>query len=116
MHTEVDVYNPNRVLLPGVYADATLTLEKKENALAVPLQAVDHQGETVTVDVVNAANKIEIRNVVLGIQSENEAEVISGLEEGDQVVMSDRSSLRPDQVVRPKVIDVLQYHSKEGQH
>jgi RND family efflux transporter MFP subunit len=116
MHTEVDVYNPNRILLPGLYADATLTLEKKENALAVPLQAVDHQGDTTTVDVVNPSNKVEVRNVVLGIQSENEAEVISGLQEGDQVVVSDRSSLKPDQVVRPKIIDVLQYRSKEGQH
>ncbi len=116
MHTEVDVYNPNRVLLPGIYADATITLEKKENALAVPLQAVDHSGDTVTVDLVNAANKIEIRNVVLGIQSENEAEVISGLQEGDLVVVSDRSSLKPDQVVRPKAIDLLQYQNKEGQH
>jgi RND family efflux transporter MFP subunit len=116
MHTEVDVYNPNRILLPGVYADATLTLEKKDNALAVPLQAVDHQGDTATVDVVNAANRVEIRNVTLGIQSENEAEVISGLEEGDLVVVSDRSSLKPDQVVRPKTIELLQYQSKEGQH
>ena len=36
MHTEVDVPNPNRVLVPGLYAEATITLEKKNNALAVP--------------------------------------------------------------------------------
>jgi RND family efflux transporter MFP subunit len=116
MHTEVDVFNPNRVLLPGLYADATITLEKKENALAVPLQAVDHKGDSVTVDVVNAANKIEVRKVVLGIQTANEAEVISGLNEGDQIVVSDRSSLQPDELVRPKMIDLLQYQSQEGQH
>ncbi len=116
MHTEVDVPNPNRVLLPGLYADATITLEKKENALAVPLQAVDHKGDTVTVDVVDAANRIEIRPVVLGIQSANEAEVISGLEQGDMVVVSDRSSLKSGQSVRPKIIELLQYQSQENQH
>ncbi|MGO9969163.1 MAG: efflux RND transporter periplasmic adaptor subunit [Bryobacteraceae bacterium] len=116
MHTEVDVFNPNHELLPGLYADATITLEKKDNAVAVPLQAVDHKGDSVTVDVVNAANKIEIRRITLGIQTANEAEVISGLNEGDLIVVSDRSSLQPDQVVRPKVIDLLQYQSQESQH
>ena len=43
MHTEVDVPNPDRVLLPGLYAEATITLEKKDNAVAVPLQAVDQR-------------------------------------------------------------------------
>src|SRR5208283_1804279 len=46
MHTEVDVLNPQRVLLPGLYAEATIRLEHKESALAVPLQAVDHNGDT----------------------------------------------------------------------
>ena len=33
MHTEVDVPNPDRVLMPGMYAEATLTLERKEQRL-----------------------------------------------------------------------------------
>ena len=116
MHTEVDVLNPNRILLPGLYADATITLEKKENALAVPLQAVDHNGDSTTVDVVDPENKIQIRPVVLGIQTANAAEVVSGLEEGDQVVVSDRSGLKAGQLVRPKMIELLQYQSQENKH
>ena len=49
MHTEVDVPNPGRVLMPGLYADATLTLERHDKALAVPLQAVDRNGEQASV-------------------------------------------------------------------
>jgi len=116
MHTEVDVLNPNRVLVPGLYADATLTLEKKPDALVVPLQAVDHSGDNVSVDVVTPANTIEIRTVVLGIQTATQAEVLSGLNEGDEVVVSDRSSLRSGQQVHPKPVELMQYHSKEGQH
>ncbi len=66
MHTEVDVPNPNRVLLPGLYAEATITLEHKNDALAVPLQAVDQANGQTTVDVVDPSNKIEIRPVVIG--------------------------------------------------
>lgn len=116
MHTEVDVANPQHILYPGLYADATLTLEKKPNALAVPLQAVDRTGDNVTVDVVSAQNKIEIRRVTLGIQTENYAEVLSGLNAGDTVVVSDRSSLKDGEPVQPKTIDLLEYHSQEEQH
>lgn len=116
MHTEVDVPNPTGELYPGLYADATLTLEKKQNVLSVPLQAVDRNGDTSTVDVVTPDDKIEIRNVVLGIQTANQAEVLSGLQEGDQVVVSDRSSLKAGEMVNHRLIQLLQYQSQEEQH
>ena len=82
MHTEVDVLNPGRVLLPGLYAEATVTLERKVNALAAPIQAVN-QGDRNTVYVVTPSNKIEVRAVTLGIQTANDVEVLSGLQEGE---------------------------------
>ena len=113
MHTEVDVPNPQHVLLPGLYADATIQLEHKQDAVTVPLQAVDHNGERSLVDVVDADGKIEIRPVILGIQTATDAEVLSGLNEGDQVVVSDRSSLKVGQIVRAKTIDLMQYRSSD---
>ena len=116
MHTEVDVPNPSRVLLPGLYAEATITLEHKNGALAVPLQAVDQANGQATVDVVNPSNKIEIRPVILGIQTATDAEVVSGLREGELVVMSDRSGLKAGQVAQPKMVEVMQYNASEEQH
>ena len=115
MHTEVDVYNPNRVLYPGLYADATLTLERKPHALAVPLQALDRSGDNITVDVVTSDNKIEIRQITLGIQTANLGEVLSGLKEGEMVVVSDRSGLKSGQPVKPKTVELLQYRGQEQQ-
>jgi RND family efflux transporter MFP subunit len=116
MHTEVDVPNPQRVLLPGLYADATIQLEHKQDALAVPLQAVDRTTSGTTVDVIDASNKMEIRSVVLGIQTATDAEVLSGLKEGDVVAVSDRSSLKAGQLVRPKMIEMMQYRSSDEPH
>jgi len=113
MHTEVDVMNPSRLLLPGLYAQATITLERKNNSIALPLQAVTQQNGQATVYVVNSSNKVEIRPVVLGIQSETDAEVLSGLQEGEKVVVSDRSSLKAGQEVRPKTIELLQYQGQD---
>jgi len=114
MHTEVDVLNPQRLLLPGLYAEASLTLEKRDNAVAVPLQALDQTNGKTTVDVVDASNKIEVRPIVTGIQTPTDAEVVSGLQEGDQVVVSDRSSLKAGEMVKPKMVDLIQYKSTEG--
>jgi RND family efflux transporter MFP subunit len=112
MHTEVDVQNPNHVLIEGMYADATLRLERKNAALAVPLQAVDHVGDRTSVLVVNTADRIEDRTVTLGIQNAGYAEVLAGLTDGEQVVVSDRGSLKPGEAVRPKTVDLLNYEGK----
>ena len=116
MHTEVDVQNPGRVLVPGLYAEATITLEKKDDAIAVPLQAVDQNNNQATVDIADASNKIEVRRIVLGIQTATDAEVLSGLQEGETVVVSDRSGLKAGQPVQPKLINLMQYQGSEEQH
>lgn len=109
MHTEVDVPNPGRVLIPGVYAEALLTLEKKNNVLALPLEAVNYENSKTTVYVVNNSNEVEDREVKLGMQTSKEVEVVSGVSAGEQVVVSDRSGLKPGESVRPRVIEMLQY-------
>jgi len=110
MHTEVDVLNPDRVLIPGLYADADLTLEHKEDIPSVPLQALNHENDKTTVFVVNAKGEIEDRPVSLGIQTATDAEVVAGLTEGEQVVVSDRSGLKPGEKVHPQVVQIMQYH------
>jgi membrane fusion protein, macrolide-specific efflux system len=100
-------------LLPGLYAEATITLEKKDEAIAVPLQAVDQENGHAAVDVVDASGRIDRRSIVLGIQTATDAEVISGLQEGEMVVVSDRSGLKAGQPVQFKMTDLVQYHSSE---
>ncbi|MGA2591248.1 MAG: efflux RND transporter periplasmic adaptor subunit [Bryobacteraceae bacterium] len=112
MHTEVDVPNPNRVLIEGMYAEVTLRMERKDAALVVPLQSVDHQGDRTSVVVVTPANQIEERTVTLGVQNASYAEALTGLTEGEQVVVSDRGSLKPGELVRPKTVDLMNYEGK----
>ena len=112
MHTEVDVPNPNHVLIAGMYAEATVRIEHKDAALAVPLEAVDHHGDRTSVLVVNPANRIDERTVTLGLQNATYAEALSGLTDGEQVVVSDRGALKPGEAVRPKTVDLLNYERK----
>ena len=104
MHTEVDVRNPSRSIVEGMYAEVKLTLAKSDHALAVAIQAVSREGSHTTVLVVNSNDQIEEREVHLGIEGANQVEVVAGLKPNDRVVMGSRSDFRPGERVDPKVI------------
>jgi len=112
MHTEVDVPNPQHVLLPGLYAEADLQLDRKDNIPSVPVQALSHRGDETSVFVVGADGTLEQRAVQIGLETSSDAEILFGLSEGEQVVVSDRSALKPGERVIPQVITVPEY--KEG--
>jgi len=109
MATEVDVQNPSLVLVPGMYAEVDLTLARHANVLAVPVTAVDTdtsasgEAQTGRVMVVTPNNRVEVRKIQLGLETADEIEVVSGLNEGDMVVIGGRSSLQAGEEVKPKV-------------
>ena len=113
MHTEVQVLNPGHVLMPGLYAEATLTLEHKAAALSLPLQAVTQAGGKATVFFVDADNTLRERTVVTGIQTANDIEIVSGLNAGDRVVISDRSGLKEGARVKPQELQVQEYQGAQ---
>lgn len=113
MHTEVDVPNPDHLLIPGLYAEADVALEHRDDIPTVPLQAINHEADNTTVFVVNRNDEVEDRPITLGIQTATDAEVLSGLNEGEQVVVSDRSGLKAGQKVQPEVVKVMQYQESK---
>lgn len=115
MHTEVDVRNPQRILLPGVYAEADLRFDQKVNIPAIPVQALNHEGDKTSVFVVGADGSVAQRQVEVGIQTSSDAEVLSGLNEGDEVVVSDRAGLKPGEKVRTQVVAVPAYNHEDSQ-
>jgi len=114
MHTEVDVLNPQRLLLPGLYAEADLQLDRKDNIPCVPVQALSHRGNGTSVFVVTADGTLEQRPVQIGLQSSSDAEIVSGLNEGEQVVVSDRGGLKPGEKVIAQPMKVLEYKDEEA--
>jgi RND family efflux transporter MFP subunit len=115
MHTEVDVSNPQRLLLPGLYADAELNLEQEHDVPAVPIQALNRDGEKTTVLVVDGNGVLEERSVQLGLQTASDAEIDSGLRPGEQVVVSDRSGLKPGEKVHPQEVGMMHYQEESAQ-
>lgn len=106
MMTEIDVPNPQLELVPGMYATATLTLQSKPGVLTVPIQAVSKQGDQEFVLRVNERNEIEEQRVLLGLEEPSRAEVISGLKEGDLVIVGGHGELHSGEKVAPKEVQL----------
>jgi RND family efflux transporter MFP subunit len=105
MTTEIEVPNPNLDIDPGMYAYVDLQVEKRPQALAVPTQAVS-SGNPPVVYVVNHDNQIEERPVKLGLETPNKYEVLSGLREGELVIIGNHSAYEAGQKVQPKLMQL----------
>jgi RND family efflux transporter MFP subunit len=104
MHTEVDVPNKNGSIVEGMYAEVNLSLATKQDALVVPTQAVTRDGPRASVLVVNSEDRVEEREVKIGMESADQLEIVSGLAPNERVVVGSRSEFRPGDRVAPKVI------------
>lgn len=104
METEIDCENRDGRLMPGMYTESELSLSQKPNALTVPLEAVVRNGDDATVLAVNSQNILEERHIKLGLEDNSRVEVLSGLSEGDRVVIGNRSQFHAGQKVQPKLI------------
>jgi multidrug efflux pump subunit AcrA (membrane-fusion protein) len=72
---------------PGMSASVSVITASRDNVVAVPSAAISTSGGQSTVTV-RSAGKDEVRPVVTGLKGDGTTEVASGLNEGDQVVMS----------------------------
>ena len=108
MESEIDFQNPDGKLMPGMYVEATLGVAAKKDVLTVPLEAVESNGSEGSVLVVNSQNTLEERKVQLGLQGSTRVEVLSGLSDGERVVVGSRNEFRAGMKVSPKEIEVGQ--------
>lgn len=84
-----DVENPDNELHFGMTAQVSIVLESAEDALLVPAQALVKKpgpGDAWQV-LVKQGDQAEPRDVEVGINNKVYAQILSGLEEGDEVVV-----------------------------
>jgi len=103
MQVEIDVPNQTYKLQPGVYANVVLQTQASPNALTIPIQAVQHHDGKASVLVVDQQNRVQPREIQTGLEDPTRVEVLSGLSEGERVIVGNFGSFQPGQVVEPKV-------------
>lgn len=78
--------NPDGELKPGMFGEVTLESAAREG-LRIPVDAVIDSGTRKVVFVALGEGKLEPREVVLGESDRSSVEVLSGLREGEKVVV-----------------------------
>ena len=62
---------------------------------------------------VDPSGKVQARSVTVGLETPDDVEIVSGLQEGDLVAVGDRSGLRAGETVRPKIVELIKNPSAE---
>jgi membrane fusion protein (multidrug efflux system) len=94
--------NPDKFLLPGMFARARVIQSVIENAVTVPQQAVIRGlGGTGSVMVIDGTNHVQPRMIQTGEITGDRWVVTSGLEPGEKVIMEGLLKARPGAEVVP---------------
>jgi RND family efflux transporter MFP subunit len=100
MLTEIQIPNPNGVLLPGMYAQVHLSITRSHPSVVIPGEAVVTRSDGVFAALIDKNNRVHFRQIQTGRDYGLEVEVYSGLKPGDQVVISPSDEVRENVQVR----------------
>ena len=93
---------PKQGLLVGYSADVEAIIERRDNVLRVPTQAIQQDG---TVLVLGADDKLESRSLKTGLANWAFTEIVSGLKAGDRVLLSfDQENVKAGVKVKPNTL------------
>ncbi|MGD2245797.1 MAG: efflux RND transporter periplasmic adaptor subunit [Candidatus Aminicenantes bacterium] len=81
---EVTADNPELVLRPNTFGEVSLEVSTHENVLVIPQNAVLENKYAFRIQDNNRVERVEL---VLGLQNSDQIEIVSGLKEGDLVVV-----------------------------
>ncbi len=88
----IDVEGPVMVLKPTMTARVSIHSGESKNAILVPLSAIkENKGQQYVQTMVNG--KVENINVTTGLSGEDKVEILSGLTDGDQILLPQAKAL-----------------------
>jgi multidrug efflux system membrane fusion protein len=106
--------NEDGALWPGQYVDVEVALGSIENAVTVPLVAVQPGQDGPFVYVVGSDGKVAVRKVTTGETHGDTVVIGAGLEPGEHVVIEGQQRLRDGARVAEKVDGVGKAGAKQG--
>jgi RND family efflux transporter MFP subunit len=98
---EVHVPNPDRALLPGMFARVDLVSGSSQVPLRIPSDALIARGEGTEVAVVRADHTVHLQKIEVGRDYGDRLEVIGGLREGDMIIPNPTDVVREGLQVEP---------------
>lgn len=87
-----DVANPDGALRISMTAQVYIVLSKAEDAIVIPATALENDKGRYRVQVVDDKGKVSTREVTVGLNNNVDAQILSGLQAGEQVIVSQGSA------------------------
>ena len=91
--------NASGLLIPGLFARVNLVLSSKGQAITVPTEAILPQVSGQAVYLIKGGKAV-LQPVTLGVRSDRDVEIITGVSAGDSLVVSGIQQVRPGGPVR----------------
>jgi RND family efflux transporter MFP subunit len=104
--TEVDVANPQDALRPGMYLQVKFAFDRKIFPLMIPAAALATRDKGPRVAVLDGQHRVHYRDIELGRDFGAEIQVLTGLKEGEQVVVHPGDDLPEGTIVEPVPLPV----------
>jgi Cu(I)/Ag(I) efflux system membrane fusion protein/cobalt-zinc-cadmium efflux system membrane fusion protein len=105
--------NPDYQLKPGMYADIYLKSSLGKDALVVPQEAVIFSGVRRLVFISLGKGRFRPREVKIGVEvNQNEYQVLSGLEEGEEIVLSAQFMLDSESRLQEAIQKMLELRER----
>ena len=98
---EIQVPNPDGKLMPGTYAQVDLNLPRKDPPLLIPSDTLVVRPSGTLVALVDAHNTVHFQNITVGRDLGERIEVLSGLKEGQRVIVNPNDSVQEGVKVHP---------------
>jgi membrane fusion protein (multidrug efflux system) len=99
--TELTVDNSKHALWPGTYVDVTFRVPSDPKVLTMPEEALIFRAAGTQVAVVDASNRVHLRDITLGQNLGQTVQVTSGLSPSDKLVNNPPAGLLDGETVQP---------------
>ena len=83
---KIYIDNKDGVIKPGMFANAEIPLDMKDNVLSIPSEAVIIKDEKNIVYIVKDGKAVE-KEIEIGLDTGTEIEILAGLKEKDIIII-----------------------------
>jgi membrane fusion protein (multidrug efflux system) len=94
MAVEIDIANKDHLLKPGMFASVTIVINERSNSITVPTYALQKDDKGYFVYVVGDSLKARRIPVKIGIEQNNQTEILSGLTGNEKLITTGQQFVR----------------------
>lgn len=109
----VQIDNPDRKLLPEMYANVEIRVPAVSGVVKIPNEAILHTGERAVVVVEKEKGYFEPREVSIGAQGEGYSEITRGLQAGENIVISSQFLIDSESNLKEAISKMLAARKSE---